>query len=229
MSHILKQHSNLLEVHPPKQKILFTDLDYSRISHTQNNNKCHFEIDLGTIKMYSSFPFLQTVRTYKNKPEFFLSMVDKFLDYFTEIENIETQIALALVEFAQEVKSTLKYNDSTVLFRKCLKQLISEYKRQRRKFNTFCQNENDMDSSVHEEYLQTLAILEVIGHLILDLSSLRIGTRACNDCTPYFVDTRTCLAPVWSAKVVLCINLPEDDSNITFRFGRYDPVIRDFV
>ena len=196
---------------------------------TFSGRVAHLKESSQEIKMYFSVPLLNTARTYKNRPGKFLDIVDQFLDYFDQIEALEDSIANAIVRFAQDTHVTLGYYGAHVTFRKCLKLLTSGYRKERRKFSLFLEAEELMDAATHEDYLKTWAILETIGHLILNQSRIQIGTRLCTDCETFYIETRANFTSLWSAKVLLRIDLPEDDSDLIYRFGRYDPVLRDFI
>jgi len=119
--------------------------------------------------------------------------------------------------------------EASALFKRYFQILMSAFKEQKEKLETFLESEEEMSIVRHENYLKTVSILEVIGHLILNPYKLRLSTRQCPDCDPYFIEINNSIASPWAASVLRRIDLPDNDGKIGFKFGRYDENTREFV
>lgn len=180
--------------------------------------------------MYINIPIIETVLSHRIQPFSFYKTVEKQIELFEALEEIEKDLGLNVQDYAQSHQVTAYFLDWPVIQRKGFQLIMDAFTEQKQKFNELrlFLPESEMDSEKHKNYLQVVALLEIYGSIILNPYKLKIISRNCSDCDPYYIEVDPSIASVWAMKVVRKINLPAFDHRPKCVFGHYDIERKDF-
>ena len=181
--------------------------------------------------MYFNIPVIDTVIPHRGDPAPFCKIVERQIELFNALEKKEEDLCGNASEYAHQYQVTAHYLDGPVMQRRGLRIVMDTFKEQNQKLAQFEPSlpEASMDSVMHKEYLQTVALIEVLGNIILNPYKLRIIARYCPDCEPYFFEPDPTTASLWALRVIRRINIAAYDKSPRYIFGQYDPVTRDFI
>lgn len=178
--------------------------------------------------MYLHFPVIDTVLSHRRSALPFCDVVNGIIEKHFQIEALEEKIAREIMDYATDYNLTVYASEYTATFKRYFRILISEFKRECQRLKGYSMEEKDMSSELHEKYLKTLAIIEVIGHLILNPMRFKLQQNFCVNCEPYYITVNQDISSSWARRVITRIDLPENDKEICYRFGTYNAQKRDF-
>lgn len=178
--------------------------------------------------MYLHLTFVESAISHRLAPKIFCSLVDKVIDKYVKIEEAEDELNNELFSYCTDFNLASHVPPSTSTFRRYFRILMSSFRLELQRLDSFESQEETMTPQTHESYLKSVAITEVIGHLIINPLRIRFNQRNCTDCDPYYIQVNPDFASPWACKVVKRIDIPENDRQTTFRFGVYNPQTRDF-
>lgn len=190
--------------------------------------RCIRTRNLSEIAMYLNIPFLDTAISHKKHSSALLDTVDRCLEHLDIIASQEEKLTELVHHYAHEFQLSCGTVEQNTTFRRCLRLIINTYRLERKKLDSFAVPESSLDAPAHEEYLRSLVAAEVLGHLILSQNRIKFGTRACDECDTFFIDTQYAPTSLWGCRGIRRINLPDGDGELTFKFGKYNAEKRDF-
>ena len=151
------------------------------------------------------------------------------IELYQQIEEAEEKLGLIASEYCHNYKLVSYIPETAAIFRKHFSMLITAFRKQHKDLESFPESEDEIATGGHKGYLQTVSTLEVLGHLILNPYKLRIVARSCPDCDPYFIEVTDAIASSWAATVLHRIDLPRNDGELGFVYGRYDDNTKNFA
>jgi len=179
-------------------------------------------------RMYLHFPVVETVLSHRKSPLTFCDVVNKVIEKYFQIEDIEEKLAADVLSYATDYNLAITTSEYTATFRRYFRILVAAFKKEHQHLKDCNSEEKDMSDELHEGYLKSIAITEVIGHLIMNPTKIKLHQNICVNCDPFFIIVNHLISSSWAGKVVYRIDLPETDKDICYKFGRYNAQSRDF-
>jgi len=143
------------------------------------------------------------------------------------MSKLEEDLSGEVFSYAQDFYCSAFFPQRSSDLRRFLQTIMASFKIEAEKFEDTAFPESQMNAKRHEEYLQSVAVLEILGNIILCPS--KVIDMICAHCGQISVDTKPTIASRWALKVVQKIEMHENDEQPVFTFGVYDPNLRDFI
>ena len=182
-------------------------------------------------KMYFNIPVIDAVLSHRGDPFPFCDLIEKQIELFTTLEEKEEDLCNNIFDYAHQYQITAYYYPGPAMQRRGLRMIMTAFQAQKDKLLSFktLLPESAMEPETHQNYLQTVALTEVLGNLILNPYKIKIDLRYCPSCDPYFIEPDPSVATAWGLKVVRRIDIPAYDRPLKYVFGQYDPTAREFI
>lgn len=176
--------------------------------------------------MFVHLPSVDTVVCHRQAPLKFITVVDKVVFFYTQLANLEEEVGPHLTSYAQDFNLSMFTASSSADFRRILKSLLTIFKTEADKIRLNQTFESSMSYAQHEQYLKSVAVIEIIGHMLICPAKIRYFKL--DHCNISISINRTVASP-WALRVLHRIDIQNNNDQFNFVFGIYSPSKRDFL
>lgn len=177
--------------------------------------------------MFLNIPMIESVVCFRYAPLSFGIEIERLIAFYIQISDLEETIAPEIVNFAMHYNLAVYTSFKIANFRRCFQVIMASFKIHMKTLEERNLNESEMPLQEHEDYLKTVAILEVLGHFILCPTKIPIISEYCS-IFPFTLNVNLVNASEWATRVVKSITFNEHQQSLQCVFGHYDTEIRDF-